>query len=150
MHRMQQGVDRPHPTLWSLSGPAGVKPMLGTFGDGQFLLLRRRYGSLTPFFYGEVRPHPGGSEVTGTLTFHPFWQLVPFLWLGGALVAAGVFIRFAVPLPTSAMSVAFADVGFAMIRLGRRFLREDGPFITRYLEECAADAPAGQRAAAPR
>jgi len=114
--------------------------MLGTFGDGRFLLLRRRYGSLTPFFYGEVRPHPDGSGVSGILTFHPFWMLIPLLWLGGALVGACVFVRFAVPLPTSAMPVAFADIGFAMIWFGHRFLCEDGPFITRYLEECAGSA----------
>ena len=90
MHRIQEGVDRESFSL-SLSGYAGRKALLGTFSEERFRLQVRRYynNAFAPLFYGEVRPHEAGAEVSGSFQPHPAAKVFSRILLGGALVGPG-------------------------------------------------------------
>jgi uncharacterized RDD family membrane protein YckC len=85
-----------------------------------------------------------GVEVSGSFRLHPFTKVFTGIWLGGALLGAGVMTVSMlssdrpVPLPAIAIPLALPGVGFGMLWLGRWLARNERPFIVRYLEACAA------------
>jgi hypothetical protein len=115
--------------------------------------VRRFYkNGFAPFFYGEVRPLGDGAELSGSFRLHPLTRVFTGIWLGGALLLAGVMTVStvssgrAVPLPAVAVPLALPAAGFGMLWLGRWLARNERPLIMRYLEACAA---AGTGTAAP-
>lgn len=133
--------------MWSMSGHAGERTILGKFDGNRFRLQMRRFyrNSFAPFFYGEVRAIDSGSELSGDFKLHPFVRVFFGIWMTGATLGAmaltvgGLAQGHAERVgPLIALPFALPLFGFGMLRFGRWLARNEAPSIVRFLKRCAA------------
>ena len=147
LRRIRSGCDEERFSLWSMSGHAGERTIIGKFDGDRFRLQMRRFyrNSFAPFFYGEVRAIDSGSELSGDFKLHPFVRIFFGIWMTGATLGAmaisvaGLTEGHAERVgPFIALPFALPLFGFGMLRFGRWLARNEAPSIVRFLERCAA------------
>lgn len=84
-------IDQERRTLFSLSGFAGDRPVLGEVSGNTFRLQKRRYwkNDFAPHFYGRLLPGPGGTRIEGYFDMSPWVRRFMRFWLAGVVVIGG-------------------------------------------------------------
>ena len=134
-------------TLFWLRGWFGSKPVIGRVSGLTLKLHKRiRYrNSFQRFFTATMRPHDGGTIISGTFGMHPFVRIFMLIWFGGlitvgtGLVASvingsfrsssgpnGNFLGAAIPL-------GMLIFGIGLVRFGLFLARNEARFITDFL-----------------
>lgn len=85
---IRTGIDPEHRTLFSLSGYAGDKPILGEVSANTFRLQRRRISrnDFAGHFYGTIGPEQGGARVEGCFAAPRWARYFMRFWIAFALI----------------------------------------------------------------
>jgi len=91
LRRINAAIDRERLTLFSFSGFAGSKPILGRICGNTFRLQKRRLyrNSFAPFLYGQVRSSVSGSLIELRFRMHPFVMVFMCIWFSGVILIGG-------------------------------------------------------------
>jgi hypothetical protein len=93
LNRIRESIDEERWTIFSFSGYAGSKKILGKIKGNKIRLQKRRYyrNSFSPYFYAMVSPESHGTRIEGHFDCLPFVKIFMRIWLG-FVVVLGCFI----------------------------------------------------------
>jgi hypothetical protein len=92
LNRIRESIDEERRTIFSFSGYAGSKKILGKIDGNKIRLQKRRYyhNSFSPYFYAMVSPDSHGTRIEGHFDCLPFVKIFMRIWLGIVVVVAGI------------------------------------------------------------
>ena len=85
---LRRAIDPEHPTLFSLSGYEGERPILGEVNMNKFRLQKRRVSrnDFAGHFYGEIEAESGGAKIEGYFAAPRWARYFMRIWLGLAVI----------------------------------------------------------------
>src|ERR1019366_6816724 len=94
LQRLAATIDPEKPTLFSLSGYEGSKPVIGWIDGYQFYLHKQRYwfNSFAPLFYGNFLPAERGIVIEGYFDTPRWTKWFLRLWLAAGILLGGPFL----------------------------------------------------------
>jgi hypothetical protein len=98
-HRLRKAVDEPGSALFSLSGYAGSKAVIGTVDASELRLQRRsrfRHPWEAVFLYARLVPDESGTRIEGRFRRRRSNVIFMGLWVTSAVVVGGVLFAYAV------------------------------------------------------
>jgi len=150
LNRINNAIDTPRRTLFSLSGYRGSRPILGKIEGDKIQLEKRRYyrNSFAPYFYATLSEQNHGTRIEGYFDSPPFVKIFMRIWLAFAVaIGIPIFIRSSKDFLVGTQNVggdAFVGIlvplvmivfGILLPKIGRWFARSEEGFILNFLQQ---------------